>query len=66
MARLALRARGVIGFVVFGVYGGLVPATFLSVFIAAMGDRTNGIRGAVLLARGSRSPACSSSSTGWA
>lgn len=43
---------GVVGFVVFGVYGGLVPATFLSVFIAAMGDRTNSIRDAVLLAVG--------------
>ena len=43
---------GVIGFVVFGVYGGLVPATFLSVFIAAMGDRTNSIRDAVILAAG--------------
>ena len=43
---------GVIGFVVFGVYGGLVPATFLSVFIAAMGDRTNSIRDAVILALG--------------
>ena len=40
------------GFVVFGVYGGLVPATFLSVFIAAMGDRTNSIRDAVILAAG--------------
>jgi hypothetical protein len=43
---------GVIGFVVFGVYGGLVPATFLSVFIAAMGDRTNSILHAVILAAG--------------
>ncbi len=43
---------GVIAFVVFGVYGGLVPATLLSVFIAAMGDRTNSIRSAVLLAVG--------------
>ncbi len=43
---------GVVAFVVFGVYGGLVPATLLSVFIAAMGDRTNSIRDAVLLAVG--------------
>ena len=43
---------GVIAFVVFGVYGGLVPATLLSVFIAAMGDRTNSIRDAVILAVG--------------
>ena len=43
---------GVVAFVVFGVYGGLVPATLLSVFIAAMGDRTNSIRDSVLLAVG--------------
>ncbi len=43
---------GVVAFVVFGVYGGLVPATLLTVFIAAMGDRTNSIRDAVILAVG--------------
>ena len=43
---------GVLAFVVFGQYGGLVPATFLSVFIAAMGDRGNRIRDAALLAAG--------------
>jgi hypothetical protein len=43
---------GVIGFVVFGVYGGLVPATLLSVFIAAMGDRSNSVRDAATLAVG--------------
>lgn len=33
-----------------GRYGGLVPATFTLVFLSAMGDRGNTIRGAVLLA----------------
>jgi len=43
---------GVLAFVVFGVYGGLVPATFLSVFIAAMGERGNSVRTSLLLATG--------------
>jgi hypothetical protein len=41
---------GVMAFVVLGTYGGLVPATFASVFIAAMGDRGNSVRDAALLA----------------
>lgn len=41
---------GTLAFVVFGTYGGLVPATFLSVFIAALGDRNNTVKGAALLA----------------
>jgi hypothetical protein len=43
---------GVLAFVVFGTYGGLVPATFLSVFIAALGDRGSSVRVAALLAAG--------------
>lgn len=43
---------GVMGFVVFGTWGGLVPATFLSVFISAMGDRQNSVRDSILLAVG--------------
>ncbi len=43
---------GVAAFVVLGRYGGLVPATFATVFIAALGDRENSIRDAVLLALG--------------
>ena len=43
---------GVLAFVVFGQYGGLVPATFISVFIAAMGDRGNSVRASALLATG--------------
>ena len=42
----------VFAFVGFGVYGGLVPATFASVFIAAMGDKGNRVRDAALLAAG--------------
>jgi hypothetical protein len=41
---------GVLAFVVFGQYGGLMPATFLSVFIAAMGDKQNNVRNSALLA----------------
>ena len=41
---------GVVAFVVFGEYGGLVPATFVSVFIAAMGDRNNTWKNAALVA----------------
>ena len=43
---------GVLAFVVLGVYGGLVPATFFSVFIAAMGDKGNSVRGSLLLSAG--------------
>jgi len=35
---------------VLGQHGGLVPASFASVFIAAMGDRGNGARAAATLA----------------
>lgn len=37
-------------FVVLAAHGGLVPASFGSVFVAAMGDRKNGVRDAALLA----------------
>ena len=40
----------VVLFVVLGKYGGLVPATFFAVFIAALGDRDNSLRGAAGLA----------------
>ena len=39
-----------LAFVVLGQHGGLVPASFASVFIAAMGDRGNGVRAAATLA----------------
>ena len=41
---------GVVAFAVIGAYGGLVPATFISVFVAAMGDRSNRPLDAALLA----------------
>lgn len=40
----------IVAFVVFGQYGGLVPATFAVVFISALGDRQNTVKGAFLLA----------------
>jgi hypothetical protein len=40
---------GVLAFVVLGEHGGLVPATFASVFISAMGDRNNTVKGAATL-----------------
>jgi hypothetical protein len=42
-----------VAFVVFGKYGGLLPATFAIVFISALGDRQNTFMGSVLLALGS-------------
>jgi hypothetical protein len=41
---------GVLAFVVLGDHGGLVPASFVSVFVAALGDRANTVRSAALLA----------------
>ena len=35
---------GVIAFVVLGEHGGLIPATFASVFISAMGDRDSTVK----------------------
>lgn len=41
---------GVAAFVLLGRHGGLLPATFASVFVAALGDRQNSLRDAALLA----------------
>ncbi len=41
---------GALAFVVLGEHGGLVPASFVSVFVAALGDRNNSVRDAALLA----------------
>ncbi len=41
---------GALSFVVLGQHGGLVPASFVSVFVAALGDRNNSVRDASLLA----------------
>lgn len=43
---------GVMAFAVLGALAGLVPATLLSVFIAAMGDRANSVRDSAILAVG--------------
>ena len=43
---------GVLSFVVLGEHGGLVPASFVSVFIAALGDRANSVRAAARAGRG--------------
>ena len=43
---------GTVAFIVFGEYGGLVPATFAIVFISAMGDRNNTLKQAFWLAAG--------------
>jgi len=40
---------GILAFLLFGVYGGLVPATFAIVFISALGDRSNTLTQALLL-----------------
>jgi hypothetical protein len=41
---------GVISFAFVGNHGGLLPATFACVFISAMGDRSNTVKTAALLA----------------
>ena len=45
-------ALAIVAFAVLGTYGGLLPATFASVFIAAMGDRRNGLLRSFVLAAG--------------
>ncbi len=40
---------GILAFLLLGVYGGLLPATFAIVFISALGDRDNTLVEAVLL-----------------
>jgi hypothetical protein len=43
---------GIAAFLLFGHYGGLLPATFSLVFVSAMGDRENTVKRALLLAGG--------------
>jgi putative Ca2+/H+ antiporter (TMEM165/GDT1 family) len=45
-------AAGPLLFVVLGHYGGLVPATFSCVFVAALGDRSATLKSSLLLAAG--------------
>lgn len=40
---------GIAAFVLLGRWGGLIPATFAVVFIAALGDRQNTVRGSAVL-----------------
>jgi len=40
----------IFAFIVFGIYGGLLPATFAVVFISALGDRQNTVKQAFVLA----------------
>jgi hypothetical protein len=42
----------ILAFLVLGVYGGLLPATFAVVFISALGDRKNTFKSALLLSLG--------------
>lgn len=48
----ALIIGAVVAFMVLGKTGGLVPATFASIFIAALADRGNSLRTALALACG--------------
>jgi len=41
---------GIVAFVVVGRWGGLVPASYFSVFIAALGDREGSVKGSAILA----------------
>ena len=40
---------GVLAFVILGDHGGLVPASFASIFISALGDRQSTVKSAALL-----------------
>ena len=41
---------GPVMFILFGEYFGMVPATFMCVFVSALGDRTATLRGSAVLA----------------
>jgi len=43
---------GMLAFIVLGKHGGLVPATFALIFIAALGDRSNSVKACFWLASG--------------
>jgi len=43
---------GIVAFIVLGTYTGLLPASFAIVFISALGDRNNTIKGAIVLSLG--------------
>ncbi|HEX3859433.1 MAG TPA: tripartite tricarboxylate transporter TctB family protein [Pseudolabrys sp.] len=39
-------------FIILGIYGGMIPATFACVFVSALGDRSTTVKKAFLLAVG--------------
>jgi len=43
---------GVIAFIVIGKYGGLLPATFVLIFVSALGDQKNSFKASFWLAVG--------------
>jgi len=43
---------GMLAFIVLGKHGGLVPATFTLIFVAALGDRSNSLKACFWLAVG--------------
>ncbi|HVL75997.1 MAG TPA: tripartite tricarboxylate transporter TctB family protein [Noviherbaspirillum sp.] len=43
---------GIILFMILGEYAGFIPATFVLVFVAALGDRENTLKSAAILAAG--------------
>lgn len=45
-------AAGIVAFIVFGRYGGLVPASFAIVLLSALGDESNSLTSALALAVG--------------
>jgi hypothetical protein len=43
---------GPVLFIILGIYGGMIPATFACVFVSALGDRATTVKKAFLLAVG--------------
>jgi hypothetical protein len=43
---------GPVLFIPFGIYAGLVPATFVCVFVSALGDKDSTLKGSLILAAG--------------
>lgn len=41
---------GPLAFIIFGIYFGMIAATFMCVFIAALGDKTSTLKGSAILA----------------
>ena len=43
---------GPIMFIIFGIYGGMIPAVFACVFVCALGDKTATLKSSLILAAG--------------